>query len=238
MTASPVGAFRPPRHASKQDIRRELRERRTERAADGAAADADAESLARTFLAAATVPNRLSVLNPPEGGGGGIGLYLSRSGEPGTGVLRAALAELGVRVLLPWTQEDRDLDWVADPGPAELPGASMRPPGDRLGLDAVRRVDVLLVPALAVDTAGRRLGQGGGSYDRVLARFAETPSADRPLVVACVHDVELLDATHSPLPEEPHDRRVDAALTPTRYVDLGTATVGRGDPPSLPSPPS
>jgi 5-formyltetrahydrofolate cyclo-ligase len=124
-------------------------------------------------------------------------------------------------VLLPWLREDRDLDWVADPGPAELAGAPMRPPGDRLGPEAVRGVDVLLIPALAVDTAGRRLGQGGGSYDRVLARLAEVPCDRRPPVVACIHDDELLDAVRHPLPEETHDRRVDAVLTPARYVDLG-----------------
>jgi 5-formyltetrahydrofolate cyclo-ligase len=135
-----------------------------------------------------------------------------------------------VRVVLPWLREDRDLDWVDDPGPAELPGAPMRPPGDPLGLDTVRRVDLLLVPALAVDTAGRRLGQGGGSYDRVLQRLAGAPTADRPLVVACVHDDELLDARRSPLPEEPHDRRVDAVLTPGRYVDLGGGGPGPASP--------
>ncbi|MGF1662117.1 MAG: 5-formyltetrahydrofolate cyclo-ligase [Kineosporiaceae bacterium] len=233
MTASSARAFQPPRHASKQDIRRELRERRAARAADGTAADAVADALARTYLAAPRTrlsvhnppqgpsPGRLSVHNPPrEERGGGVALYLSRAGEPGTEALRAALLGTGVRVLLPWLQEDRDLDWVSDPGPAELPGAPMRPPGDRLGLNAIHGVDVLLVPALAVDTAGRRLGQGGGSYDRVLARLAGTVGQGRPLVVACVHEDELLDARRHPLPEEPHDRRVDAVLTPTRYVDL------------------
>jgi 5-formyltetrahydrofolate cyclo-ligase len=123
-----------------------------------------------------------------------------------------------VRVLLPWLREDRDLDWVADPGPAALTGAPMRPPGARLGRAAVRQADVVLVPALAVDTAGRRIGQGGGSYDRVLARLAEVQPAGRPLTVACVHDDEVLDARRHPLPEEPHDRRVDAVLTPTRWT--------------------
>ena len=50
------------------------------------------------------------------------------------------------------------------------------------------RADVVLVPALAVDAAGRRLGRGGGSYDRALARVG-------PLVplIALIYDDELVE---------------------------------------------
>jgi 5-formyltetrahydrofolate cyclo-ligase len=119
-------------------------------------------------------------------------------------------------VLVPWLRDDRDLDWVVDPGPQALPDSPLRPPGRRRGPDAVAEAALLLVPALAVDTEGRRLGQGGGSYDRVLA--ALPARGPRPLVVACVHDDEVLDAARDALPEEPHDRRVDAVLTPTRTI--------------------
>jgi 5-formyltetrahydrofolate cyclo-ligase len=218
MTASPAPAFWPSRHASKQDIRRELRERRAARAHDRAEADGEEVALARTFLAAvpAVAADPASAL--PSVRRAVVAVYLSRTGEPGTGALRATLAGRGGRVLLPWLRDDRDLDWVTDPGPAVLRGAPMQPPGERLGREAVHDADVVLVPALAVDTAGRRLGQGGGSYDRVLARLSGVAPADRPLVVACVHDDEVLDARRHPLPEEPHDRRVDAVLTPTRWT--------------------
>lgn len=211
-------AFSPTPHASKQDIRRELRIRRATRATDPSATGSVADGLARTLAAS-------SVLPPP---GSMIAAYLSRPGEPGTGPLRSALAHRGVRVLVPWLRDDRGLDWVVDPGPGE-PGApavsSLRPPGPRLGPDAVTGAVLLLVPALAVDTAGRRLGQGGGSYDRVLAVLpARRP---RPLVVACVHDDEILDAASDPLPEEPHDRRVDAVLTPTRLIMVGAGGADR-----------
>ncbi|WP_448631407.1 5-formyltetrahydrofolate cyclo-ligase [Cellulomonas soli] len=65
------------------------------------------------------------------------------------------------------------------------------------------------MPALAVDTAGTRLGQGGGWYDRALAHA-------RPGVrtVALVYPEELYEAGVRPLPREPHDRRVDAVATP------------------------
>jgi 5-formyltetrahydrofolate cyclo-ligase len=64
---------------------------------------------------------------------------------------------------------------------------------------------MVVVPAVAVDARGNRLGRGGGSYDRALTRVpAQT------LVVALLHDGEVVEE----LPDEPHDRRVDAVITP------------------------
>ena len=99
--------------------------------------------------------------------------------------------------LLPVVLPDRDLDWVRF--------------GDdrRLGVDALGQCDVVLVPALAVDRRGVRLGRGGGSYDRALPRA-------RGLVVALLHAGELLDE----LPAEPHDHPVDAVATPSGVVRL------------------
>jgi 5-formyltetrahydrofolate cyclo-ligase len=74
-----------------------------------------------------------------------------------------------------------------------------------LGLPAVGLADLVVVPALAVDRAGVRLGRGGGSYDRALARTR--PDA---LLVALLYQGELVDA----LPTEPHDARVDVAILP------------------------
>jgi 5-formyltetrahydrofolate cyclo-ligase len=68
------------------------------------------------------------------------------------------------------------------------------------------------VPALAVGRDGTRLGRGGGSYDRALARVpAATP------VVALLYEDELLET----VPAEPHDRRVSAAVLPSGVVALG-----------------
>ena len=77
------------------------------------------------------------------------------------------------------------------------------PVGSRV--DAVARADLVVVPALAVDRYGFRLGRGGGSYDRALARVSAST-----LTVALLHDGELLDR----LPAEPHDRPVRAVVTP------------------------
>jgi 5-formyltetrahydrofolate cyclo-ligase len=105
--------------------------------------------------------------------------------------------------LLPVLREDDDLDWARYDG--ELaPGRRglLEPTGPRLGLAAVAGCDVVLVPALLVDRAGNRLGKGGGSYDRALARATG-------LTVALLHDDELVDA----VPHEAHDVPVRAVAT-------------------------
>jgi 5-formyltetrahydrofolate cyclo-ligase len=64
-----------------------------------------------------------------------------------------------------------------------------------------------------VDTLGHRLGQGGGFYDRTLRLVhAGVP------VLALVHDPEVLDAAVEPVPVEPHDQPVHAAVTPRRCL--------------------
>lgn len=146
-----------------------------------------------------------------------LACYASRPGEPDTTALRAALAEAGVTVLLPVLRGDGDLDWFRDDGGPDSGGPDSGSPdsGGLLSPSAVLDAQVVLVPALAVDTLGGRLGQGGGSYDRVLARVAATVP-----VMALVHDGELLDAAVEPVPVLAHDRPVDAVATPSRYLQL------------------
>jgi 5-formyltetrahydrofolate cyclo-ligase len=146
---------------------------------------------------------------------GTVTAYVSQGTEPPTEELLRALHDLGLAVLLPVVLDDLDLDWAADDGSRGAgagPGVP-EPTGLRLGRDAVARADVLLVPALLADRGGRRLGQGGGSFDRALARAR--PDA---VVVALVHDDELVAG---PLPTHPHDRPVDLVVTPARVVSRG-----------------
>jgi 5-formyltetrahydrofolate cyclo-ligase len=88
----------------------------------------------------------------------------------------------------------------------------LEPGGPRLGVEAISAADVVVVPALAVDAGGRRLGQGGGSYDRALARTRAGAA-----VVALLHPGELLES----VPVAGHDRRVDVAVTSERVVRFG-----------------
>jgi 5-formyltetrahydrofolate cyclo-ligase len=119
-------------------------------------------------------------------------------------------------VLLPILQADDDLDWALYEGPNSLARVArglLEPTGEPLGVDAVLFCDAILVPGLAVDRSGTRLGRGGGSFDRVLARVAGQ-------VFTCVllHDGEVLDL---PVPRTSHDVRVAAAATPSALYRLG-----------------
>jgi 5-formyltetrahydrofolate cyclo-ligase len=139
---------------------------------------------------------------------GTVAAYYSVGAEPDTRGLVYALWKRGTYVLLPLLRPDGDLDWASYEGPDSLvPGPrGLREPGEPpRGIEAVARADVVLAPALAVDHAGNRLGRGGGSYDRALARVG-------PLipVIALVYDAELLGH----VPAERHDTPVRAVVRP------------------------
>lgn len=136
--------------------------------------------------------------------------YVSVGREPGTGPLIEALSADGIEVVLPLLQPDGDLDWAPYEGPSALISVSrgmLEPTGEPLGTGAVTSADVVLVPGLAVDRRGTRLGRGGGSYDRVLARVA-----GRAFTCVLLHDGEVLDM---PIPRDTHDVPVAAAATPS-----------------------
>ena len=102
-----------------------------------------------------------------------VAAYVSVGREPGTARLLDALRAAGKRVILPVLLPDLDLDWAVYDGRDSLAPAGrglLEPIGPRLGVDAVATADVVLVPGLAVSADGHRLGRGGGSYDRALAR--------------------------------------------------------------------
>ena len=174
--------------ALKRERRRQLRARRREVAARRDLS-ADGERLARAALAEVERHRRDGPVT--------ITGYEPVPGEPDVRSLLRTAYDLGMRVLVPVTLADLDLDWAV-----WSPDGS----GPALGKDAVGAVTVGFVPGLAVDVGGTRLGQGGGCYDRALPRFAP----DAP-VICVLHPEE--DRTEPALPREPHDRPVDAVLT-------------------------
>jgi 5-formyltetrahydrofolate cyclo-ligase len=142
-----------------------------------------------------------------------VAAYVSVGTEPPTDRLLDRLRRQGVGVLLPVLLPDMDLAWGEYAGAASLehgPRGMRQPGGPRLAPTAVAGVDAVLCPGLAVDGSGLRLGRGGGSYDRALARVASG-------VWSCVllYADEVLDAD---LPADAHDQRVDAAVTPEGIV--------------------
>ncbi|MFF8608866.1 5-formyltetrahydrofolate cyclo-ligase [Streptomyces sp. NPDC015346] len=140
-----------------------------------------------------------------------VAAYVSVGREPGTRALLDVLRARGVRVLLPVLLPDNDLDWGVYEGAEGLAKAGrglLEPTGPRLGPEAVCEADVVLLPGLAVDERGMRLGRGGGSYDRVLARLARADA--RPALVVLLYADEVV----ARVPEEPHDHPVHAVVTP------------------------
>ncbi len=174
-----------------------------------------AEALARrrslsrgTLVLAAATLRRHVVGAVRDAGARQVCAYVPVGAEPGSRLLLDALTVGGVEVLLPVLRADLDLDWAVYTGPRSLVAVErslQEPRGARLGVGAVTAVDLLLVPALAVDAAGHRLGRGGGSYDRALARVAPEVT-----VAALLHDGEHV----LQLPAERHDRPVTHMVTP------------------------
>jgi 5-formyltetrahydrofolate cyclo-ligase len=163
-----------------------------------------AQALARHLLATDAVRRSATVA-----------AYVSVGTEPGTGPLLEALLAAGRRVVLPVLLPDGDLDWAEHDGTLRRAGRGLlEPAGPRLGPEVVATADVVLTPGLAVDRAGMRLGRGGGSYDRALARV---PSGT--FTCTLLHEGELVDT----VPAEPHDRPVAAAVTPSGVTLFASA---------------
>ena len=184
---------------AKRALRADLRERRQQRSDADRAADAVGVATQLDALV-----ERL--------GARSVSCFLSTPTEPGTqDFIRGAVAR-GIRVLLPITREDGLMDWaVADPDGEISEGlyGVPEPVGDVLSPLAVNDVDLLIVPAAAVDRTGMRMGWGRGYFDRALASMTRPPA-----VFAVVFDHEVLEH----LPTEPHDVPLTGVVTPRRTL--------------------
>ena len=174
---------------------------------------ADRARLGPGQRAAAARALRDAILELPQAQmAGTIAVYYSLAYEPGTHGLVYALWKRGGYVLLPLLRPDADLDWASYEGPDSLrpgPRGLTEPSEPPRGPDAVARADLVLVPALAVDRSGVRLGRGGGSYDRALARVG--PGIP---TIALLYDGELLDE----VPAAAHDQRVGLVARPSAGI--------------------
>jgi 5-formyltetrahydrofolate cyclo-ligase len=153
---------------------------------------------------------------------GTVAAYYSVGAEPDTRGLVYALWKRGSYVLLPVLRPDGDLDWASYEGPDSLrpgPRGLSEPAEPPRGVSAIARADLVLVPAVAVDHSGLRLGRGGGSYDRALARVG-----DQVLTVGLLYDQELLKE----VPAWSHDQRIRMVARPAAgmtRLPLGVATI-------------
>lgn len=183
---------------------------------------------ARTMAAAGFA--RVVADLPPVRSAQVVAAYVSRPNEPDTLPLMERLAARGVRILLPVLGTGLQRDWAWFTSAEELqvraPGRPPEPSGPTLGAEALSLAEAVIVPALAVDTAGGRLGQGGGWYDRVLAHARPgTP------VIALVFPDEVYDAAVRPLPRQAHDQPVDVIATPTGWQNVAGPDVSPAEGP-------
>jgi 5-formyltetrahydrofolate cyclo-ligase len=141
-----------------------------------------------------------------------VATYLTMTTEPPTGPLVDHFVHHGITVLVPIV-DGENLDWAPYDGTRKVvagPLGFREPIGSRLGAAAITSADLVLVPTLAVDRHGNRLGRGRGYYDRVLAEITAP-------IVAVVYDHEFV----AEVPSEAHDRRVDGVLRPAGFVSVG-----------------
>lgn len=188
----------------KRALRAELRERR--------------QLLSQAQLDAAAQGIRVQLDALVDGiGARSVSCFLSTMTEPGTREFVEAAVARGIRVLLPVTRTDGLLDWaVATPDGDETEGlfGLPEPVGELLGPIAVNDVDLLIIPAAAVDRSGMRLGWGRGYFDKTIGSMERCPP-----VYAVIYDSELLDD----VPREIHDQPVTGVVTPTQTITLAPA---------------
>ncbi|MGO1173959.1 MAG: 5-formyltetrahydrofolate cyclo-ligase [Actinomycetaceae bacterium] len=149
-----------------------------------------------------------------------VALYVSRPTEPPSLPTIETLHETGARILLPALGPGLVRAWAEFQGTDDLaeraPGRPAEPSGEPLPSEAIAQADVVIVPALLVDAAGNRLGQGGGWYDRVLKLIPD----DTP-VWAVLFDDELVEDRS--LPHGPQDVGVSGVVQPSGTTSLTAA---------------
>ncbi len=136
-----------------------------------------------------------------------IACYLPFGNEPDTELFIDWALENQIEVILPVAKTDGNLAWVTFEGETE---AGIFGFAEAAGADtSIEGIDLMIIPAMAVDQKGMRLGKGKGYYDRTLEALTV-----KPPIVAVVFDDELLEV----VPAEEHDQPVDAVVTPKQRV--------------------
>ncbi len=199
-----------PNSALPKDLaRNEYRRRRRELPA----ADVTAAGRALASRAFSVIP---ALVSP----GATVAAYLSAGREPDTAPLLAGLHERGYDVVVPVCEPERRLSWCRwTPDSSLVPGlfpSVPEPAGPRLPVQELPGLELLLVPALAVDAAGMRMGKGGGYYDRFLAGFRA--GGNTAPAVGVVYDHEF--AAPGSWVSDSLDQPVNAVLTPTQWTEL------------------
>jgi 5-formyltetrahydrofolate cyclo-ligase len=188
---------------AKRSLRRELRAAR--RSLDGAARARNAESLV----------SRAAEIEPLQAARAVAG-YLASDGELDIAPLLGALRTRGARVFLPRSRPDGSIVLAQANETTMLrptgPGGTLEPDAHEASLAEIGGPAAILVPCVAVDHAGQRLGRGGGGYDRLLPQVRRLGWS----IVGVCHSPHFLER----IPVEVHDQPVDAVLTELAFTWL------------------
>lgn len=140
---------------------------------------------------------------------GAVALFVSQDGEIDTAPLRAQLQANQRVVALPWIDEKGQMHFREhrpgarlEPGRYDIPV----PPADSPPV-TLATLAIMVLPLVAYDASGTRLGMGGGYYDRLLGAV---PPSKRPLLLGLAHSVQ---RASTPLPRAAWDVPLDAVLT-------------------------
>lgn len=135
--------------------------------------------------------------------------------EVDVSVLEFALRERGTRIAYPRVAGSRELTlhWVEeDTAMVDGTFGLHEPPADA-PRTTLSQLSAIIVPGIAFDAAGNRLGLGGGYYDTLLAHVEHTP-----VTIGAAYDEQMVPQ----VPHHTHDRRVDIVVTPTQTYRCAT----------------
>ncbi len=144
--------------------------------------------------------------------GSTVAAFASFGSEPPTDILVSGLAELGYRVILPRVINDTEMTWHHYDGTWTTDTLGIATPGiESAASEAadIRSAKIIFIPAVAASSDGRRLGRGGGYYDRLLETLP-THADGGPFRIAVIDVAGLLP--EGVIPMEPHDAWVDSVL--------------------------
>lgn len=199
---APERADAVPVTALKRAMRREMRGRR------GRVISADRERWSELIADALWTIEALS-------GALAMGSYAPLPGEVDVAAVTAEALRRGKAVYLPRGAPEGppclarvSAESALVPGLWGLP----QPPAEAASIEP-DELDVLVLPGLAFDRSGARLGQGGGWYDRLLAR-----STRRPVCIGVAFELQLVDW----LPTDSHDARLDWVVTEAQVIRVAS----------------
>lgn len=151
--------------------------------------------------------------------------FISVGSEPSTRTLLPALEDAGYDVVVPICEPDYRLSWARWYTGVELarsPRAWVdEPVGERFGPEIMAGLPLVLIPGLAVDSDGNRMGQGGGYYDRFLASLPG--GADRTKIVGLFYSDEVVPA--GTFEFTALDAPLDGVVTPDGWTWFSSRTV-------------